>query len=257
MISVIVPFWNAEQWLGRCLDSLLIQKDAEFILVDDDSTDGSLDIAYEYCNRDQRFTLLRNHNLRGVSGARNEGLDYASGDYITFLDADDVMLPNAIKIYESLRVESIYQANHLRYYAKINKTARKYNNPTGEYGLDNLPSCWCMVWNKLYKADLVKDIRFEETMRYGEDELFNLECLSRTKRIFCVEADTVKRHFDNTESLSKSKGRDEVLKQVKELMKFIDRTEDVDMKLFTCRLLSDHWGSNTYLKAMTAPCSNE
>lgn len=253
MISVIVPFWNAEQWLGRCLDSLLIQDDAEFILVDDHSTDGSRDIAYEYCNKDQRFTLLSNRNLRGVSGARNTGLDYASGDYITFLDADDELLPNAVGIYNTLTIENIYQANHLRHYAMLGKTVRKYAEPTGKRSIDNIPTYWCMVWNKLYKREFLNGTRFNEIMCFGEDELFNLECLNRDKHIYCIEADTVTRHFDNSASLSKIKNKGDLFKQAKELMKFIERTNDAELKTFTCKLLAQHWGSTTYLKTISPP----
>lgn len=253
MVSVIIPFWNAEQWLGRCLNSLIVQDNAEFILVDDHSTDNGIEIAYDYCNRDQRFTLLNNHNLRGVSGARNTGIKYASGDYITFLDADDELMLDAIKIYNTLNEHNIYQTNHLRHYAKTNKTVRKYSNATGEYDLKNMPACWCMVWNKLYKADLIKDICFEETMQFGEDELFNLNCLTKDKTIFCVEADTVKRNFDNDRSLSKTKDIDDLFKQAKELMKFIKKCDDPELKVFTCRLLSEHWGSNTYLQTISPP----
>lgn len=257
MISVIVPFYNSEKWLDRCLNSLIIQKEnAEFILVDDHSTDNGIEIAYDYCNRDQRFVLLRNHNLRGVSGARNTGIDYASGDYITFLDADDELLPDAIKIYDTLNGYNIYQANHLRHYAKINKTTRKYSNPTGEHDLKKIPTCWCMVWNKLYKADFIKGIRFKETMQYGEDELFNLECLNKDKKIYCIEVDTMIRHFDNDNSLSKSKDADDLYKQANELVKFLRRCKDPELKVFTCRLLSEHWGSNTYLKGIAPPLSD-
>ena len=251
MVSVIVPFWNAEKWLDRCCESLHKQNsEAEFILVDDHSEDNGIKIAHDYCSIDQRFTLLHNHNLRGVGGARNTGIEYASGNYITFLDADDEMLPNAIKIYDTLNEANIYQANHLRHYAKINKTARKYTNNTGWYDINNMPTLWCYVWNKLYKSEFIKDIRFNETMAYGEDELFNLECLAKDKRIYCIETDTVIRHFENDNSLSKAKSRDDLFKQAKELTNFLYRNKDTEINTFVCRLLSNHWGSPTYLKGI-------
>lgn len=258
MISVIVPFWNSEQWLDRCCESLHKQTgEAEFILIDDHSTDNGIEIAYDYCNKDKRFTLLRNRYTKGVSGARNTGLQYASGEYITFLDADDELLPNAIKLYNNLNTANIYQANHLRHYTKMNKTKRKYSEPTGERNISDIPTCWCMVWNKLYKREFIKDIRFNEQLNFGEDELFNLECLNKDKHIYCVDIDTVKRHFDNDRSLSKVKSKNDLFKQATELMKFIDRTNDTEIKIFTCRLLSKHWASGNYLKAMTPPHSEK
>ena len=96
MISVIVPFYNSEEWLGRCCDSLISQKgDFEFILVDDKSKDKSYDIACDYAAKDKRITVLKNKYKKGVCGARNTGIVYADGEYITFLDADDEMMSDA------------------------------------------------------------------------------------------------------------------------------------------------------------------
>ena len=96
MISVTVPVYNAEEWLRDALASLQAQthSDFEVVLVDDGSNDGSPDICQEFCERDPRFRLIRQANA-GVSAARNRGIEESRGEWIAFMDADDVMPPDA------------------------------------------------------------------------------------------------------------------------------------------------------------------
>ncbi|MDE6512408.1 MAG: glycosyltransferase [Muribaculaceae bacterium] len=98
-ISVIVPVYNAEKWLRDALASLQAQTYADFeaILVDDGSTDGSAEICRGVCERDGRFRLLMQENA-GVSAARNAGIDAACGEWIAFMDADDVMPPDSLAV---------------------------------------------------------------------------------------------------------------------------------------------------------------
>ena len=98
-ISVIVPVYNAEKWLRDALASLQAQTytDFEAILVDDGSTDGSTEICRGVCERDGRFRLLMQENA-GVSAARNAGIDAACGEWIAFMDADDVMPPDSLDV---------------------------------------------------------------------------------------------------------------------------------------------------------------
>jgi CDP-glycerol glycerophosphotransferase len=100
MISVVVPVYNVEAYLADCLDSVLAQTvgDLEVVLVDDGSTDGSAGIAEAYAARDPRFRLVRQEN-GGLSKARNTGIDAATGDFLAFLDSDDLLPPDA---YERL-----------------------------------------------------------------------------------------------------------------------------------------------------------
>ena len=120
-ISVIIPFWNSEKWIGRCCESLLKQKgDFEFLFIDDKSTDRGRDVVLSYCNKDPRFRLIANAYGKGVSGARNTGLQVAEGEWITFLDADDEYLDDAyetfMKVIAADSRANIHQMNHLRYY---------------------------------------------------------------------------------------------------------------------------------------------
>ena len=258
MISIIVPYWESEAWLGRCCKSLTQQKgDFEFILVNDHSTDGGESIAMEYAEFDDRFILLNNERNKGVSGARNTGLDHAHGEWITFLDADDELLPKAYLVFGHMirfnEEANIVQANHLRHYERIARTVSKYPNYEGVYTFDDMCEQWCMVWNKLYRAEIIGDTRFVEDFQYGEDELFNLEILAKDGRIFHVDRamETTLRHFENKGSLSHIKGKAELIQQAHALEDFLLRSNNAEANNFALRVLTEHFSSPTYKKAFT------
>ena len=259
MISVIIPFRNSYEWIDRCLYSLHNQdEDFEFILINDHSNDGGEKIVEEYASIDHRIILRENDHKPGVSGARNTGLDYAKGEWITFLDADDEMLPHAytnfLHLIEQDPSADLHQSNHMRYYAEIGKKTIKHQNEAGHFNLDNLHKCkcWCMVWNKLCRRSAVEGIRFDESMQYGEDELFILECMSRVRTLHHGSRDQaiIMRHFDNKQSLSRIKAEADLFKQAEALTEFIKRTKDPAARVTACMLLSEHWKSETYIKTM-------
>src|SRR5204863_120826 len=98
-ISVVVPIYNVEAYLEPCLESLAAQTHTDFeaVLVDDGSTDGSAAIAEAFAQRDPRFRLVRQPN-GGLSRARNTGIDHAKGEFLAFLDSDDMLPPNAYEL---------------------------------------------------------------------------------------------------------------------------------------------------------------
>lgn len=253
-INIIVPYYNAEPYLDRCLQSLIDNEgDFLFLLVNDKSTDNSLEIAKKYAQKDERILLLYNRGHgKGVSVARNIGLDFVVQGYVTFLDADDALAQNAYESYMKAMnfypsFNSYIQMNHLRYYSKIDKLALKYTNPTGLYTLEKMPQLWEFVTNKLYSTDLVKDIRFREGMQWGEDELFNLQVLAKTGgRLVCTWEHAMVHHFDNPNSLSKSKGQDALLDQIHILEEFLLKQEDVALRRFLCEWIGYHWTTETY-----------
>ena len=255
-VSVIVPYWNASNWIGRCCESLTRQTgDLEFIMVDDNSTDTSAAIVSEYKRTDARFIMLRNGlHGKGVSGARNTGIEYADGEWITFLDADDEMLDDAywcfVDAVEMDKRANIHQFNHMRYYTSINKLTMKYTNNEGSYTSKKLPNVWFGVWNKLFRREFLEGLSFDESLQYGEDVLFVLECLAKDNYIHHAHLNTttVKHRFDNRESLSHTKKEEDLLKYTDALEQFIRNHEEPAMKQVGCKVLSDCWGSPTYLK---------
>jgi glycosyltransferase involved in cell wall biosynthesis len=102
-ISVIVPVFNVEHYLRRCLDSISAQTFAEFevVLVDDGSTDGSADICREYVDRDRRFRLVQQEN-GGLSAARNAGIEHSCGTFLSFIDGDDAVAPRMLEVLHDL-----------------------------------------------------------------------------------------------------------------------------------------------------------
>ena len=261
LISVIVPFRDEENWIGRCIDSLRMQRGHfEFILIDDHSTDRSTDIVREHIEGDSRFDFSHLTSVFGVSAARNAGIGNATGDWITFLDADDEMNENAYPRFMAMLEEDpralIHQANHFRWYERTQRLRQKYNNVQGKYKMDNLPLCWCMVWNKLYSAEYLKNVRFKYGLQYGEDELYNLECLVELKRkgkepyIHCSGELTMIKHFENKGSLAHTKGEVEILQQARVLTDFVEEHPDPEIRRAVLALLSEHWSSPTYKKIL-------
>lgn len=259
-ISVIIPFRNAEAHLGRCIESCKkAAGDFEFILVDDNHGEiqhGDTLEAVHATMADERFKYTYTDPLEGVSVARNAGIYEATGEWITFLDADDELLPNAHEVMEQAIAKAedhpIVQLNHLRYYKEVDKLTCKFANRPGIYTLDNLPKCWCMVWNKLIKTEWLKDknITFVNGLQYGEDELFNIELLREHPAIKHARLRqwAVKRNFDNKQSLSRSRGKEELRAQIKALEEFLNQLGDdeKEMKCFVMDLIAEHWTSPVY-----------
>lgn len=186
-ISVIIPYKNEPETaglVGRCLTSVMNQQfDVQYIV----DFDG-----------------------KGVSATRNKGIELAlknGADYITFLDADDEYTPDAYKqiraAIEEEPQENIIQLNHFLMSSDGSMRVRFFNR-RATYFPGCLPQFWVGVWNKIYKADLIRDIRFKEGMSYGEDEIFNLQCLIKARQIYCTEKMAVIHHKDNPASLSKT-----------------------------------------------------
>ena len=181
-ISVIVPVYNTEQYLRRCIDSVLAQtyQDFELLLIDDGSKDSSGAICDEYAAQDARVRVFHKEN-GGVSSARNMGLDNAQGEWITFVDADDYIEENFLKSFEGnldadLVVGNSFVLNeHSNERKELNRILSGKNENIKDFLNTNLQELICRTpWGKLYRANIIADLRFNENMRLGEDTLFNL-----------------------------------------------------------------------------------
>ena len=109
-VSVIVPVYNTQDYLAGCLESLLNQSlsDIEIICIDDASTDQSYDILYKYAKLDRRIRLYRNTENIGVGETRNKGIEYAQGEYLYFMDSDDILSEHALRIiYKKMASEQL------------------------------------------------------------------------------------------------------------------------------------------------------
>ena len=250
-ISIITPYKDAEEYLTRCVNSLTEQPgDFEFILVNDGSTDNGPDIVKQFAAHDERITAIDNKSVPGVSGARNTGLEIAAGDYITFLDADDYLLPNAWRVYnKALQIGAdIIQFNHKRYFAAKDKLTQKHDNAPGEYSIHRRPHYWPMVWNKLFRRELLEDVHFWPCMQFGEDELFVLKCLEKTNNFKCVEGRAVVHCYENNNSLSKRLDYKKAFSLVLAVEELLIRSDDTKFKTGLCDVLAEHWRSNVFKK---------
>ncbi len=186
-VSIIVPVYNVERYLPRCIDSILAQTftDFELILTDDGSPDNSGLICDEYAEKDARIRVIHQEN-GGVGKARNAGLDVAQGDYVCFVDPDDVISPNYLEIFKSSIEEKktdivvcAYQRNHIKD-DRIIFTEIKNKAPVGsfeDYGSEitslHKNTLLFMLWNKLFKKTIIdtNHIRFTSHKKY-EDAIF-------------------------------------------------------------------------------------
>lgn len=184
LISVIVPVYNKERFLDKLIPSLLNQtySNLEIILVNDGSSDRSLQICQQYARQDKRIKLISQKN-QGVSAARNAGLKVAAGEYIGFVDADDYILPD---MYDSL-------LKHIRQYrAQIAACGFNCQGKIVSYREGLFPAKQFLkqnmkglnVWNKLFQKELVANLFFDETLRYAEDMLFCATALLKARYIF-------------------------------------------------------------------------
>lgn len=179
-ISIIVPVYNVEKYLKRCIDSILNQSftDFELILVDDGSTDNSGKIIDEYAIKDERIKVIHKEN-GGQGSARNRGLDIAKGNYIGFIDSDDWIHKDMYKIlYENIikynmdisQIDHKPTSSYINDEDIINEKVHIVDNILEEFGnctsFELLP--YIFVWNKLYKADIWSNFRFPEN-KFAED----------------------------------------------------------------------------------------
>lgn len=207
MISVLVAVYNVEDYINRCIESVISQtyKDLEVILVDDGSTDSSGDICEDFARRDGRVKVVHKEN-EGLSSARNTGLEAAIGDYILMIDGDDVLHPQMIEILYKLLISGDYDFS-MCYGEKIYDInaidARQYEfeeiplvrELSTDYCMRNLYSgkgdvrlYYSVVWDKLYKRELLVNRFFKRlpSKDVAQDLEFNNRIyLSITKAILC------------------------------------------------------------------------
>ena len=190
-VSVIVPVYNVEKYIGRCIESIQKQTltDWELILVDDGSQDGSGKICDEYAECDLRIKVIHKKN-GGVSSARNMGLDKANSEWLCFVDADDEISERALE--ECFGRE---QADIDIFQFSFSHNRDSLNQETGD---DCMPKTWqeyiekrnflACVGGSLLRTDLVKmnSIRFDESMKLAEDQIFMFTCFAHARKVMRV-----------------------------------------------------------------------
>lgn len=215
LISVIVPIYNVEKYLYRCLESINNQtyNNIEVILVDDGSTDSSGVIADQYAEKHNRFCVLHKEN-GGLSDARNNGLERARGTYICFIDSDDVIHNDYIRVlynaiiendcdiaecdFEYVDEKKINEINHSG--NVLNSTLHIYSNIDMLHRLYNSTYVRTVVaWNKLYKKELFNDIVFP-VGRIHEDEATTYKLYYKASKV-AVLSDKLYFYYQNVNSI--------------------------------------------------------
>ncbi|MEQ8200709.1 MAG: glycosyltransferase [Syntrophomonadaceae bacterium] len=202
LVSIIIPVYNVEKYLRRCLDSVIDQtyKNLEIIIINDGSPDQSQAIIDEYSARDSRIrSLVQKNQTLGI--ARNTGMKVARGDYLMFVDSDDYLEPDgvAVMIHNALVTEAdVVVANNKKLADELRKerkiadkvlTAEEMCNPAWRFDYFIDPAYGITVWGKLYKHDFVRStgVLFESNhLISGEDILFNLLLFTHEPRVSSV-----------------------------------------------------------------------
>ncbi|MDY2698849.1 MAG: glycosyltransferase family 2 protein [Lachnospiraceae bacterium] len=211
MISIIVPVYNVERYIRRCVDSIAKQsyQDWELILVDDGSPDSSGRICDELAAKDHRIKVVHKQNA-GPGSARNTGIENAIGEYILFIDSDDWIGP--------MHLQSLYEASMhgqydlvqqgLSWYSdhkikEISFCDKSYKNNMRDFLVETPIRKIGFSVCKLYRRDIIVDynIRMDEQIRYGEDALFLLQFLNHANSVKTIDK-TDYYYFVNTQSLS-------------------------------------------------------
>lgn len=263
MVSIVIPAYNCEKIIDKCLESVLNQTyaDIEIIVIDDGSKDKTYDVVESYVKKDNRIKLKRIANS-GPGGARNTGIDMATGEYLAFVDSDDMIYPNYIKnmmdqmenkdldlvlcemewITEYNKIEDAKkQENVDKNTKKINvqenicsKTqdnCRLYENK--QQILDNIIELMSSGWYintlccKIYKMDYIKqnNIRINEQLDMGEDFQFNIKCLNYIEKMAIIP-DVLYQYYTVNSTLT-YKYRPNMYEQRKvsidEFSKFVDK----------------------------------
>ena len=193
LISVIVPIYNVEKYLARCVDSIVNQtyKNLEIILVDDGSPDSCPQMCDDYAEKDSRIKVVHKKN-GGLSDARNAGMAVATGEYISFIDSDDYVSDDffeclldvmnkensdiaecsVVKFYEDNRFDEFSDDLSVKTYdTQDAMSALIAENPFHQH-----------VWNKLYKTELVKDIPYAVS-KLNEDEFWTYQVFGRANKV--------------------------------------------------------------------------
>lgn len=196
LISVIVPVYRVEKYLERCVKSILSQtyKNLEVILVDDGSPDQCPAICDACAEKDARVKVIHQEN-KGLSGARNAGIDAASGEYLAFVDSDDYVSPHFIEELYQLLQDTGCAIGQCRFsYVKGDGLVEEGDSAfciyRGEslmeqlYGPEEKATCFVVAWNKLYWAELFKEtgIRYPEG-RIHEDEATTYRLFHEAKKL--------------------------------------------------------------------------
>ena len=238
-ISVIVPVYNVEQYLPRCIDSILAQTftDFELLLIEDGTPDNSGSICDEYAAKDERIRVFHNPN-QGISATREFGVQHAQGVYIQFVDSDDWIESNMFELMYDKAVQEqaeIVGCNFIEVYKEHSHEVRCFYESKDAFVRDIIASHWGVVWKHLVKRQLYidNDIHFPKGINGGEDYIVCVKLFTNAKQVTCVDKSLYSYNRANESSIMSSFSRKKVQDQ-------IDATIVVDEYLKRAKLIEKY-----------------
>lgn len=252
LISVIVPVYNVEKFLKRCIDSILSQTffNFELILVDDGSPDNSPQLCDRYAKCDKRISVIHKTN-GGLSDARNAGLEIAKGDFIAFVDSDDIVSSRFLEfLYRAIKNSDcdIAVCSYVKFQKTIPSECQTYSNGkiySGEemlwriYSKDHTEYVESTVaWNKLYKRELFENIRFPNG-KIHEDEATTYKLYYKAEKVVVIPCELYF-YYQNTEGIMNRKfnvSRLDYLEALYDRYCFYNKMRKSELAEYTARLL--------------------
>lgn len=231
-VSVLIPAYNVEGYLPKCLDSVLSQtfKDFEVVLIDDGSTDKTGKVCDEYAARDLRIKVLHQEN-KGISATRNCCLQQAKGEYVQFVDGDDWVEPNMLEAMLYKMAECNADIVGCCFWEERQRNARKietYYENRDAFLYDVLQNNWGVLWKLLIKRNIITkyNILFPQGINGGEDFVFVVKALFYARQVVCVNDALYHYNRTNITSFIAKPSYEKILNQY-------DATELVDVFLKT------------------------
>lgn len=227
-VSIIVPAYNAEKTIGRCIDSIRKQTyaDYELLVMDDGSSDGTPQILDQYAAEDSRIRVVHKENS-GVSDTRNQALDLAEGEFIQFLDADDWITPDATRLFvRTMEDNPTCDMVIADFYRVIGKNMAQKGDieeekllTREEYADEMMKSpadfYYGVLWNKFYRRSIIEtyQLRMDSKLDWSEDFIFNMEYVLHTDKIYVLKAPVY--YYVKTEGSLVAKGGASVSRTVR------------------------------------------
>lgn len=259
MISIIIPIFNVEKYLRQCLNSIykLDLKNKEIILVNDGSTDGSLEIAEEFKNIYKENTILISQENKGLSGARNTGIRAATGEYLFFLDSDDFIDEKALERFFQEGIEKkqdILIGNYYEYFKgrtqELKTSSKNLLNifdKNGDYFIEEKVknrSFYVVAWLNLYRKNflLENNLFFEERLLH-EDNLFTLKAFRIAKKVGHSNKTFYYYRQDNPDSIMKKMTEKNYIHMMYIIEELIDFQKKIgnENKYFNRILIGIYW----------------